>query len=149
MVDYKKCTKCKKKKSCIDFKVDKRNKDGLSSWCKDCHKIDKKKSWYKHHDKNLKKVRMRTKKNNLAKFNMTLDEYYKLCDKQNNLCAICGKPETVFNQFGLRNLCVDHDHNTGKFRGLLCSQCNHLLGNAKDSIETLLNSIKYLEKYRE
>ena len=88
--------------------------------------------------------RLKTKINNLKKLNMTLDDYNDLVKRQNGLCAICGKIETVSNQFGPRPLCVDHCHKTGKVRGLLCSQCNHLLGNAKDNIGVLQNAITYL-----
>jgi len=129
---HKICPQCRQDLSPENFYV--RKSGRLNSWCKKCSRV---------------RCQKNTKRYNLAKLNITLDEYYRLCDKQNNLCAICGRPETVFNQFGLRNLCVDHDHITGKFRGLLCSQCNHLLGNAKDSIGVLLNAIRYLEKYRE
>lgn len=51
-------------------------------------------------------------------------------------CATCGSVE---------RLCIDHDHATGRVRGLLCNDCNLSLGYAKDSIETLKNLIKYLE----
>jgi len=44
-----------------------------------------------------------------------------------------------------KRLCIDHDHNTGIVRGLLCDKCNHLLGNATDSIKILLGAIKYLQ----
>jgi hypothetical protein len=44
--------------------------------------------------------------------------------------------------------CVDHDHATRKFRGLICSACNKILGIAKDSEETLLNASAYLKRSR-
>jgi hypothetical protein len=58
---------------------------------------------------------------------------------QQNRCAICG--EEV-------NLCVDHDHATGKVRALLCRGCNHGLGNFKDSETALLAAAGYVRKYR-
>jgi len=72
-------------------------------------------------------------------------EYIVWFDKQNGLCAICGNPETWKNQFGLCKLSRDHDHQTGKVRGLLCNSCNNILRCCKDSIETLTKTIKYLK----
>jgi hypothetical protein len=65
----------------------------------------------------------------------------KLLKKQGNVCAICGK--------GLekdKRLAVDHNHKTGKIRGLLCVNCNMMLGMSKDNINTLKSAIKYLEE---
>lgn len=74
-------------------------------------------------------------------YNMTLDQYYKMKNDQNGVCAIC---------FGIcktgRDLAVDHDHKTGKIRGLLCHNCNNILGSANDSFEVLINAIKYLRE---
>ena len=46
------------------------------------------------------------------------------------------------------NLCVDHNHKTGKLRGLLCRTCNSALGLVDDNMDWLLNCIEYLRKYR-
>ncbi len=73
----------------------------------------------------------------------TIDYRHKL-SKQLGGCAICGKPEKK----ALRGiLYVDHDHKTGKVRGLLCNECNSMLGYAKDDKKILLIAIKYLEAY--
>jgi hypothetical protein len=53
-------------------------------------------------------------------------------------CAICTGRMSV--------LCWDHDHDTGEFRGWICSKCNTMLGFAKDNVKTLNNAIKYLQK---
>jgi len=60
---------------------------------------------------------------------------------QNSKCAICGKELTI--QKG--GYVVDHDHTTGKVRGILCPQCNFLLGNAQDNLDIMKGAIKYLE----
>jgi hypothetical protein len=62
---------------------------------------------------------------------------------QDNKCAICG---TAFEDSFGKNVHVDHDHKTGKVRGLLCQGCNHLLGRAKDDPQILLNAVDYLYK---
>jgi hypothetical protein len=72
------------------------------------------------------------------KYNMTLDEFNTISAKQNNKCSICGK---------VTSLCVDHDHISGKVRGLICRFCNSMLGQAKDNQETLRNAIYYLQEF--
>ena len=51
-------------------------------------------------------------------------------------CATCGSKE---------RLCIDHDHVTGKVRGMLCDDCNLALGKVKDSIDTLTRMVEYLK----
>ena len=65
-----------------------------------------------------------------------------ILDGQEGLCAICGKELN-----GDQNTHVDHDHKTDAVRGILCSNCNFMLGQAKDSIDILCKAINYLEKY--
>ena len=60
---------------------------------------------------------------------------------QNNSCSICKKHKDEFTYY----LVVDHCHTTGKIRGLLCSDCNFMLGRAKDNINTLLKGVSYLQ----
>ena len=91
-----------------------------------------------------------SRKSKLAKlYGITESQYAKMFDTQQGLCAICHRPETVFdNRSGrTRPLAVDHDHATGKIRGLLCSRCNHLLGNAQDNSDRLLAAACYLEHH--
>lgn len=77
-------------------------------------------------------------------YGITQDAYDNLLYKQNGVCAICGNPETVIIRGTLCPLSVDHDHDTGAIRGLLCSTCNSALGLFKDNIENLSNAIDYL-----
>ena len=71
-----------------------------------------------------------------------------MVEKQNGVCAICGNPETATSHGTIRRLSVDHDHETGEVRGLLCSKCNFALGLFYS--EGLLNSAKdYLRGYVE
>jgi hypothetical protein len=62
---------------------------------------------------------------------------------QNNCCAICDSHVTLFK----KQLAVDHNHETGEVRGLLCLACNGGIGKLKDSIPMLEKAIKYLKKY--
>lgn len=76
------------------------------------------------------------------RFGITFSDYDKIFKKQNGKCKICGNKEIGHKLQG--RFCVDHDHSTGKIRGLLCYRCNLLLGNAKDNIEILASAIQYL-----
>jgi hypothetical protein len=99
------------------------------------HSGEYKRDWYnRNRNKILNSLRFKA-------YQITEEEYYNILEKQNYKCAICGKDQLEFKT----SLCVDHDHNTGKIRGLLCKNCNLILGNAKDDISTLINAAKYLE----
>ena len=58
--------------------------------------------------------------------------------EQGGACGICGEAPTI------RALHVDHDHETGQVRGLLCQPCNHGLGNFKDDLNRLAGAMRYL-----
>lgn len=91
------------------------------------------------------------------RFKITSVEYKKLLQDQNNVCAICKKPESYSlssTNYSLdsnkpRQLSVDHCHSSKKIRGLLCNQCNIGLGKFKDSIEYLLSAVEYLKSSHE
>ena len=75
------------------------------------------------------------------------DLYDFLADGQKHKCAICNKSPTYGRHKYPRKLAIDHDHKTGKIRGLLCRSCNLGLGYFKDDIELLKNSILYLKGF--
>jgi hypothetical protein len=77
------------------------------------------------------------------KYGITLAEYNILFENQNGCCAICGSKET--KRKGNKNLCVDHDHNTNRIRGLLCLNCNRALGLFGDDKEVIEKALSYLE----
>jgi predicted alpha/beta-hydrolase family hydrolase len=74
-------------------------------------------------------------------YGLTIEEYRVLHDEQEGKCLICGQE----CQTG-RMLSVDHDHNTGKVRGLLCQNCNTGIGKFKDDPDLLKKAISYLER---
>ncbi len=79
------------------------------------------------------------------RFGITQEQYEAILKKQDGLCAICSKPQgSGTNQD--KRLAVDHDHKTGKIRGLLCTNCNPGLGFFKDDIVFLKRAIEYLER---
>jgi len=72
------------------------------------------------------------------RYGLSKEDYFKLLDKQNGVCAICKvKKEGTLH--------IDHNHKTGVVRGLLCSNCNMDLGIMKDNIYSLDNAIEYLK----
>lgn len=75
----------------------------------------------------------------LRRYDITLDQYHAMAERQDFSCAICRSEE---------KLVIDHCHSSGKVRGLLCSSCNKMLGNAKDLCTTLVMGVKYLETCR-
>lgn len=74
-------------------------------------------------------------------YGITLEEYEKMLVYQDGVCAICGGPPC-----GSQRLFVDHDHETGVVRGLLCGRCNSMLGLADDSPHRLAEAMAYLTK---
>lgn len=80
------------------------------------------------------------------RFGISLEEYQEMLEKQNNCCAICGRPERSVDHRTkrVRSLAVDHCHDTNKIRGLLCSDCNTAIGLLQDDPNVLKAAIKYL-----
>lgn len=77
------------------------------------------------------------------KYGITAERYYAMLSAQGGACAICRteKPGRATDRFH-----VDHCHATGKVRGLLCSRCNQMLGQAHDDVAVLTGAIAYLQQ---
>lgn len=76
------------------------------------------------------------------KYGITQDDYNRMFVEQGGCCKVCG-----VHQVSLRNrLSIDHDHITGKVRGLLCIKCNSAIGYVKENISILESMIKYLNQ---
>lgn len=86
-----------------------------------------------HADKYLKRA-----------YALSLEEYEKLLEQHDHKCAICGSTGFTIHPNGPL-LVVDHDHKTGKVRGMLCHNCNRALGLFQDNIDALKQAIRYLE----
>jgi hypothetical protein len=101
-----------------------------------------KKLYYKNHKKELREKRIK-KKDKLAdysrryNYSLSSEDYLILLGKQNNRCAIC---ENLF----VKTPHVDHNHETGKVRGLLCHKCNVSLAVVENS-DYIAKALKYLE----
>lgn len=159
----KRCGSCKFRKPFSEFGKNSHNKDGLRCYCKECrkaynraHRIEK--AEYNKKYRQINKVKLikqqkeyrQTEEGKLAccrrdlkkSFGITLEEFDRMVEKQNGICAICGN----ININGQR-LCVDHNHKTGDIRKLLCHHCNRLLGCAKENVTILQSAINYLHDH--
>lgn len=83
------------------------------------------------------------------RYGITLQWYQEQLAKQDGKCAICKQAETVVIKGKLIMMPVDHCHETGKTRGLLCTKCNRALGLFGDDIDRLRAAVTYLESYRD
>ena len=151
--NLKECNGCHQIKKFSEYyeRREKGKKAGLTSECRICMK--RKNNSYYYRNQELQKARSKdyrdknphkTREWHLqCRFGITQDSYLKLLKKQKGVCAICGNPPTT------KRLGVDHCHNTGLIRGLLCHHCNSGIGRLKDSIELLSKAKRYLKKYQQ
>jgi len=135
------CPDCQTTKDTSEFGVYKRphrNHDTIHKVCKLCYN-KRQVAYMDSEDKRQKRYHSQIK----FKYGISGDEYDAMLEKQGGVCAICGNVNRsdAFH----RRLAVDHDHDTGIIRGILCSHCNNALGMVDDNIETLHNMIKYLK----
>jgi hypothetical protein len=77
-----------------------------------------------------------------SKYGVSLEQWQAMFDKQGGRCAGC---MILFGKERRNIPCIDHNHETGVFRGLLCHSCNRSLGLLKESITTLQTLILYLQ----
>lgn len=140
------CSKCKKKKFISEFGKNKQTTTGLSCWCKLC-KCEDSKIFRKNNPELMKKQSRRLKLK--FRYGLTPDEYDQMFKEQNGLCAICGKKETQCNQYGIQRLSVDHNHQNGKVRQLLCNRCNLLVGPMENNLELVDVVLDYLKEHNE
>ncbi len=139
---HKTCSECGQSKLMIDFYSKSRKSNyqesaaGVSHRCKECDKIARK----AYVSVNTDKCAQSDRKYHLSKYGLTPEDYNMMFERQKGKCLGCEKHQSEFS----RRLVVDHDHKTGKIRGLLCTPCNLILGYAKDQTVVLESLIKYL-----
>lgn len=147
-VNEKLCPKCKTIKFSNCFYKSNRTTSGLKSYCIECVKSCKTNTNEKRRTRTLKnkienpeKHKVINRKKHLNnRYKMKQEEFEDMKSQQNNLCAICkNKSDKILH--------VDHDHNTGKTRELLCYKCNSGLGQFKENAEKIKLAINYLKKH--
>lgn len=130
------CSRCGVFKAWDHFHRRHDSSTGHQSACKSCIK--------KKSQREKKQGRIRNAELQ-RKYGLSLGEYRKMLVAQNGQCAICGATETAVRGNGTElSLSVDHNHDTGEVRGLLCQRCNALLGFAGDDPDVLRRAIGYL-----
>jgi len=148
MPETKICSRCNETKPLDRFHKNGSRKDGLADWCKSCANADQRERRAENPDKmRAYDCARREKRKDLhlqQTYGITLAEYDEVLEAQGDCCAICGK--TITEQG--RRLCIDHNHETGENRGLLCTNCNIGIGFLQDSSEVCRQAMLYLRRYR-
>lgn len=139
-VEKKKCSRCKEYVNILLFNAAKRTADGLDCYCQDCRRLKQKE---RYRTIGALESRHRHLKDT---YGISAEEYESMFASQSGVCAICKKPETARQGSGtLKSLAVDHCHDTGEIRGLLCSSCNPGIGHFKHDTALLKLAIAYLK----
>ena len=126
----KRCPDCRLTKPLEEFPRNRNSKDGRHAYCKPCHNArtaETRQRLYgggRHY--HLKR-----------RYGIGADDFDRMVADQGGVCLICERPDPEH---------VDHDHVTGKVRGILCFNCNGGLGQFKDDIDALLAAAAYLER---
>lgn len=137
-VETKICGGCEQALPANAFFKSARGRQGLDNHCKECSRRAKARRYFQM-KKDSPTYREYRRKQTLNQYGISPAEYAALLHEQMGVCAVCKE----LNADG-KSLCVDHDHETGQIRGLLCKPCNLALGNANDSPERLEALAVYL-----
>jgi hypothetical protein len=124
----KRCADCKEVKAYADFPPSKKSRDGRHSHCKVCNNRRSRESRERLYGSSRHYHLMH-------RYGIGADEFDELVKQQGGVCPLCGRENPEH---------VDHDHETGKVRGILCFNCNGGLGQFRDSIDALENAVSYL-----
>lgn len=167
----KKCNKCGEEKPLDLFAKNRTRKDGHGSECNACiaerarlrrlENPEKQKAYQESHKKENAEYARKWRKENKDrhkqnkrrfylkdKYNITLDVYDEMRNLQDYKCYICGKHENDITNAGPTALNVDHCHDTGVVRKLLCMSCNIALGKVNDDVEILQRCIDYIKEHK-
>lgn len=129
------CRKCKEEKPLEAFS---KKRKGLQPKCKICA-AQETREWYSNNKVKAKDTRLK------INYGISHERFEEMLEEQNGCCAICGK-NLLLGRYKADIACVDHNHSSGKVRGLLCNSCNRGLGYFFDNPEFLEKAIIYLEK---
>jgi hypothetical protein len=151
----RRCAKCQITQELTNFYKNKGEPLGYSYTCMSCA-LQYNRDWRKNNKKRAREITQNWKNRNPEKvynskikreYNITIQEFDTLLQKQNNECAICytkiEKPY-IAKDLNIESAYIDHCHKTDKNRGLLCQHCNTGLGFFKDNIDNLIKAIVYL-----
>lgn len=134
----KMCPGCGIPKESVEFCKAVRQKSGLNSWCRVCCSLAQAKRYRSDPERRRQVKESRVERT----YGLSPEGRSKLSKIQAGVCAICKNPEIPSC-----NLYVDHDHSSGKVRGLLCGPCNTALGMLKESVASAESLIRYLQEH--
>ena len=146
----KTCTKCKVDKPLSQFVKDARRLHGVATYCKACS-FALIKDWRQRNPDKCKASAKRYAAKNpgrhyKTKFGITNNDKLELFRQQGCKCAACGTSKHEHPRHSTDSgWVVDHDHATGRIRGIICWRCNLALGYARDSVSNLRGMADYLE----
>lgn len=134
MMFTKVCRSCNVEKTSDEFYSHKETLDRLRNECKECWN----KQSLKYYFANKETLNMKRRKKHFERnYNLTTEELESLKDKQENKCLVCSS---------VGDLVVDHNHKTGKIRGLLCNRCNLAVGFIENNPGWAPKAVAYLER---
>lgn len=140
----KNCPKCRVGKDVSQFYRMSSSPDGFQRWCKPCQNSGRRERDEKY-IRSGNRAKTLLHKHYMGKFGLSLEEVEARAVDQGNVCAICvGPPTARWNR-----LYLDHNHQTGKVRGLLCDRCNRGLGLFGDNAARIANALIYLLLHEE
>ena len=130
------CSLCEEYKDSSHFYTNK-TKRGFDYRCKPCARKGRNKNY------NPQTSRKKNIKDRYSEYGITEEDYQIMRVNQEFCCYICGRHES---EIAKKTLMIDHNHSSGRIRGLLCSNCNVTLGLVGENKNTLLSMIQYLEE---
>lgn len=137
---FKRCSECSENLSVKCYPKNRSAKDGLSPLCRPCNNA-KTKLWRAENPDVARSSDLK------KKYGITLEDKRKIFAKQGSRCAACGSLDSKAKYPGEHGWPLDHNHVTGKIRGILCQPCNTTLGYSEESIERLQSLINYLRRH--
>lgn len=161
----KKCPSCGETKPRSEFRADRTKADHLTSACSACISQRSRDYYQRNRDRvraNVKayqkakpevqaKARAKRRENGKrraadvkGKYGLTEAEYAAMIERCGGLCEICGR---VPSEVSKKGACVDHCHDSGRVRGILCAPCNSALGSFRDDTEVMERAILYLRNH--
>lgn len=160
-VTHWRCSSCKELFPPDGFHKNRRSPLGITSACRKCHNATALRTRDPENTRRLRRESSRKMRElnpdkyaeiDLKRtFGITLADYQTMLDEQKGVCAICKQTEQAKTRKGAeksRRLAVDHDHQTGKIRGLLCYRCNTVLGNVGDNADILEAASEYVRLHQ-
>jgi hypothetical protein len=129
------CRSCGIDKALSEFSKEKKKKDGLKIYCKPCENA-RFKAW---REENIEEILLKDRiKHYVRKYGLSKEKAIELVEDRNGACEICKEHKP---------LVVDHHHDTGMVRGMICSACNSMVGYSRENPDVLAACIEYLGKY--